>query len=78
MICRFTRQMQLLLSFIPNIIVVCKAESVFQLTNLVEMKIEMGDGGGGGEPELAGHSKMDVSKEKMKSGVSHRSVLLPS
>lgn len=66
--------MQLLLSFIPNIIVVCKAESVFQLTNLVEMKIEMGEK----KPELAGHSKMEVSKEKMKSGVSHWSVLLPS
>ena len=66
--------MQLLLSFIPNIIVVCKAESVFQLTNLVEMKIEMG----GKKPELAGHSKMEVSQERMKSGVSQWSVLLPS
>lgn len=60
--------MQLRLSFIPNIIVVCKAERVFQLTNLVEMKIEIGVGG---KPELAGHSKMEVSKEKMKSGVGH-------
>lgn len=36
---RFMCQMQLLLSFIPNIIVVCKVESVFRLTNLVEMKL---------------------------------------
>lgn len=37
MIDQCTRQMQLLLSFIYNIIVVCKAvESIFQLTRFIE------------------------------------------